>query len=132
VWWRLWGSNPRNLLGDRSAARPWSPGLVLRILSPLQSTALPNLRNAGLCAGAAEVYAIPGCTGVARKPRIHRPCNADPRAMPKKKTKDDPDSQHEEFKRVAREVGADAEKDADAVMRRLAQQKRREAEKKSD
>ena len=44
--------------------------------------------------------------------------------MPKKKTKENPAEQLEDFKRLAREVGADADKDADEVMRRLARQKR--------
>lgn len=51
--------------------------------------------------------------------------------MPKKKTKEDPVQQHEEFKRLAREVGADADKDADEVMRRLAKQKRQPPLKKA-
>lgn len=47
--------------------------------------------------------------------------------MPKKKTQENPAEQLEDFKRVAREIGADTDKDADAVMRRLAAQKRRPA-----
>ena len=42
--------------------------------------------------------------------------------MPKKKTKEDPARQLEDFKRLARKIGADADKDADDVM-----QKRRTA-----
>lgn len=51
--------------------------------------------------------------------------------MPKKKIKDDPDAQHEDFRRVAREVGADTAKDDDVVMKRLAQQKRSQDKTKS-
>jgi len=40
--------------------------------------------------------------------------------MPKRKTKENPAEQLEDFKRLAREIGADADKDADEVMRRLA------------
>jgi hypothetical protein len=45
--------------------------------------------------------------------------------MPKRKTKENPAEQLEDFKRLVREIGADADKDADEVMRRLAKQKRR-------
>ena len=45
--------------------------------------------------------------------------------MPKKKTKENPAEQLEDFKRLAREIGADTDKDADEVMKRLAKQKRR-------
>jgi len=48
--------------------------------------------------------------------------------MPKKKTKEDPAQQLDDFKRVARELGADTDKDADDVMRRLARQKRHEGD----
>jgi hypothetical protein len=44
--------------------------------------------------------------------------------MPKKKIKDDPVAQQEEFKRVAREAGGDTDKGDDVVMGRLARQKR--------
>jgi hypothetical protein len=44
--------------------------------------------------------------------------------MPKKKVKEDPARQLEDFKHVTREIGADADKNRDEVMRRLAQQKR--------
>ena len=47
-----------------------------------------------------------------------------PQVVPKKKTKEIPAEQPEDFKRLAREIGADADKDADEVMRRLAKQKR--------
>jgi hypothetical protein len=48
--------------------------------------------------------------------------------LPKKKTKDDPAAQHEDFKRVAQEMGADrGHGDDEEVMRRLAKQKRRSA-----
>ena len=46
--------------------------------------------------------------------------------MPKRKTKEDPKEQLEDFKRLARKIGADTDKDADEVMKRLAKQKRRE------
>jgi hypothetical protein len=49
--------------------------------------------------------------------------------MPKKKTKEDPAEQLEDFKRLAREIGADTDKNSDEVMKRLAQQKRRQAVK---
>ena len=45
--------------------------------------------------------------------------------MPKKKTKEDPAEQLEDFKRLARDIGADADKDGDEVMKRLAKQERR-------
>ena len=45
--------------------------------------------------------------------------------MPKKKTKETPAEQSKAFVEKARELGADAAKDDDEVMRRLAQQKRR-------
>ena len=45
--------------------------------------------------------------------------------MPKRKiAKEDTAQQREDFKRLAREVGADTDKGADEVMRRLARQKR--------
>lgn len=47
--------------------------------------------------------------------------------MPKRKTKENPTEQLEDFKRLAREVGADTDKDDDKIMRRLARQKRRDA-----
>ena len=47
--------------------------------------------------------------------------------MPKKKTQENPAEQLEDFKRLAREIGADTDKDADEVMKRLAQQKRKES-----
>jgi len=50
--------------------------------------------------------------------------------MPKRKTKENPAEQLEDFKRLAREIGADADKDGDEVMKRLAQQKRQPAAKK--
>ena len=46
--------------------------------------------------------------------------------MPKKKTKEDPKQQLEDFKRLARKVGADTDDGADEVMRRLAKQKRKD------
>jgi hypothetical protein len=45
--------------------------------------------------------------------------------MPKKKTKETPAEQSKAFIEKARELGADADKDDDDVMRRLAKQKRR-------
>jgi ribosomal protein S6 len=48
--------------------------------------------------------------------------------MPKKKTKENPTEQLEDFKRLAREAGADIDKADDEVMRRLAKQKRHSAE----
>lgn len=44
--------------------------------------------------------------------------------MPKKKTKENPAEQLEDFKRLAKEIGADTDKDGDEVMKRLAKQKR--------
>ena len=45
--------------------------------------------------------------------------------MPKRKTKEDPKEQLEDFKRLAREIGADtALGSAEGVMKRLARQKR--------
>lgn len=49
--------------------------------------------------------------------------------MPKRKTKEDPAEQLEDFKRLAREIGADTDDKADEVMKRLAQQKRKAAPK---
>ena len=49
--------------------------------------------------------------------------------MPKKKTKEDPAEQLEDFKRLAREIGADRESRGDEVMKQLAQQKRAAAKK---
>jgi hypothetical protein len=40
--------------------------------------------------------------------------------------------QHADFKRVAREVGADTDKDGDAIMERLARQKRRDSRAKPE
>jgi hypothetical protein len=45
--------------------------------------------------------------------------------MPKKKTKETPAEQSKAFIEKAREIGADADKDDDEVMRQLAKQKRR-------
>jgi hypothetical protein len=45
--------------------------------------------------------------------------------VPKKKTKEDPARQVADFRRVAQEIGADADRGADEVMERLAQQKKR-------
>ena len=50
--------------------------------------------------------------------------------MPKRKTKEDPAEQLEDFKRLAREIGADEDKDSDEVMKRLAKQKRQEGSSK--
>lgn len=52
--------------------------------------------------------------------------------MPKKKTKETPAEQSKAFIEKARELGADTDKDADAVMRRLAKQKRHEAQRSKD
>lgn len=49
--------------------------------------------------------------------------------MPKRKTKEDPKRQHEDFKRLAERIGADTDKNADDVMKRLAKQKRRDNRK---
>jgi hypothetical protein len=47
--------------------------------------------------------------------------------MPKRETKEDPAEQLADFKRLAKEIGADeARGSADRVMKRLAQQKRRQ------
>jgi len=70
---------------------------------------------------------IPVIAGVAYTPP--HPQVAD-RVMPKKKTNEDPAEQLEDFKRLAREIGADADKDGDEVMRRLAKQKRRDSDRK--
>jgi hypothetical protein len=44
--------------------------------------------------------------------------------LPKKKTQEDPKEQLQDFKRLAEKIGADGEKDANEVMRRLAKQRR--------
>jgi hypothetical protein len=49
--------------------------------------------------------------------------------VPKKKTKEDPAEQLEDFKRLAKEIGADGDSRDDEVMRRLAQQKRRQPDR---
>lgn len=46
--------------------------------------------------------------------------------MPKRKTPENEAEQLADFKRTAKEVGADADKESDAVMKRLAQQKRKD------
>jgi hypothetical protein len=50
-------------------------------------------------------------------------------AMPRKKTKEDPAEQLENFKLLAREIGADSDKHGDEVMKRLAKQERNEGSK---
>lgn len=50
--------------------------------------------------------------------------------MPKRKTKEDAAEQLKDFKRLAKEIGADDDKGADEVMKRLAKQKRRDGEER--
>lgn len=73
------------------------------------------------------VYAILGCSRVAPAPLVHKFGGG---LCPRKKTKEDPAQQLEAFKRLAREIGAGADNKGDEVMKRLAKQERKTANKR--